>query len=55
MVFGVDDGSRSYGESRMMIDMAYRQGVKGIFCTSHSWEQVKYFEKYQNNFEIMEK
>ena len=32
---GVDDGSRSWDESRWMLECAYRQGIRAIIATPH--------------------
>ena len=50
-VFGVDDGSTSLEMSRKMIEAAYKQGVRHIFCTSHDNADANLYKK---NFNILQ-
>lgn len=51
LIPGVDDGSDSIDMSLDMIKMAYNQGVRIIFCTSHDsaydWDQVTPRENFE--------
>lgn len=51
-VYGIDDGATDIETSLQMIRAAREQGVRAIFCTSHSWGQ---FEKYKLHFEELQK
>lgn len=46
IVPGVDDGSRNIRESLLMIELAEKQGITDIFCTSHNGYCVEDGEKY---------
>lgn len=50
VVYGIDDGAADYEQSLRLIKMEYEQGVRGIFCTSHSYGMVGHYEEYQQNF-----
>ena len=47
----VDDGPASLETAMQMIHAAYMQGVRDIFCTSHSCGD---YESYHKNFTILE-
>ena len=51
-VYGIDDGATDIETSLQMIRLAKEQGVRAIFCTSHSWGQ---FEKYRSHFKELQK
>ena len=50
IVYGIDDGAEDYEQSLRLIEMEYEQGVRGIFCTSHSYGMVHHHEEYHRNF-----
>ena len=50
IVYGIDDGAADYEQSLRLIGMEYEQGVRGIFCTSHSYGMVDHHEEYHKNF-----
>lgn len=50
IVYGIDDGAEGYEQSLRLIGMEYEQGVRGIFCTSHSYGMVDHHEEYHRNF-----
>ena len=50
IVYGIDDGAADYEQSLRLIGMEYEQGVRGIFCTSHSYGMVDHHEEYYKNF-----
>ena len=49
IVCGIDDGAADFEESLRLIDMEYDQGVRGIFCTSHSYGMSERHENYHRN------
>ena len=51
IVYGIDDGAVDYEQSLRLIGMEYEQGVRGIFCTSHSYGMAHHYEEYHNRFE----
>jgi len=51
IVYGIDDGAPNYEESLRLIGMEYDQGVRGIFCTSHSFGMAHQHEEYYKNLE----
>lgn len=46
----IDDGATSLEMSLEMLKMAYNQGVRNIFCTSHNGYSVEETEKYKAQF-----
>lgn len=48
---GIDDGASNVEMSIAMIKSAYKQGVRDIICTAHSWG---YISKYSNAFEQLQ-
>lgn len=50
-----DDGSTSVEMSMEMIDMLYRQNVRTLFCTSHSWNGEEFKNLYIANFNELKK
>ena len=50
IVYGIDDGAEDYEQSLRLIKMEYEQGVRGIFCTSHSFGMVHRNKEYHRNF-----
>jgi len=50
IVYGIDDGAADYEQSLRLIGMEYEQGVRGIFCTSHSYGMVHHHEEYHRSF-----
>ena len=51
-VFGVDDGAETIAESIEMIKLAYEQGVRNIFCTSHDTLDIC---EYNNNLKLLKR
>ena len=49
IVYGIDDGAVDFEESIRLIGMEYDQGVRGIFCTSHSYGMLQHHEDYHRN------
>lgn len=49
----VDDGARDLNMSLEMLRMAYDQGVRSIFCTSHSGYSFRDQQNYLQNFELL--
>ena len=47
VVAGVDDGSTSLAMSLDMLGMAYEQGVRNIFCTSHNVYEAEKLARLQ--------
>ena len=47
----VDDGSRSFNESVQMINMAYDQGVRKLFCTPHDLAFLNANDTVNHNFD----
>lgn len=50
-----DDGSESIEMSLEMLSQAYRQGVRRVFCTSHSWYDNAEKTKYELAFAELKK
>lgn len=50
IVYGIDDGADDREMSLRLIGMEYEQGVRGIFCTSHSWYMDKRHREYHKRF-----
>ena len=47
VLFGIDDGAKSYEMSKEMLTSLYDQGVTDVICTSHSWGHL---DKYASHF-----
>lgn len=47
---GIDDGSRSVGESLLMLQSLYDQGARDVFCASHNWHEIA---RYQEQFDLL--
>ena len=50
IVYGIDDGADDREMSLRLIDMEYNQGVRKIFCTSHSWSVKDCYQDYHRRF-----
>ena len=55
IVPGIDDGSDSIGMSLEMLSIAQEEGIRGIFCTSHSWYSPKGHKAYITSFHELQK
>lgn len=55
MLYGIDDGAFDEKMSLMLIGMDYEQGVRGIFCTNHSYGMQWRHEDYHRRFEKLSK
>lgn len=53
IVPGVDDGSRSIRESLLMLELAEKQGITDVFCTSHNGYSEEDGEQYNASFEAL--
>ena len=53
IVPGVDDGSRSIRESLLMLELAEKQGITDVFCTSHNGYSEEDGEQYNTSFELL--
>lgn len=53
IVPGVDDGSRSIRESLIMLELAEKQGITDVFCTSHNGYSEEDGEQYNTSFEAL--
>lgn len=51
IVFGVDDGSANLQMSLDMLRKAYKEGIRNIVCTSHSWADLR---DYDANFKTLQ-
>ena len=53
IVYGIDDGAADLDESLKLMGLAYEQGVRGIFCTNHSYGMSfgENYKKYHDRFE----
>ena len=49
----VDDGSRNVYESLDMLELAEKQGVTDVFCTSHNGYSVEDGEEYAQAFQVL--
>ena len=54
VVPGIDDGSIDMRMSIAMIELAYEQGVRDIFCTSHNVYSEEEIAKYKSNFMMLQ-
>lgn len=50
----VDDGAIDFSMSLEMIQMAYEQGIRDIYCTSHNPYDKRGSDKYQGQFIMLE-
>ena len=50
----VDDGSRNVYESLDMLELAEKQGITDIFCTSHNGYSVEDGEEYTKDFQLLQ-
>lgn len=50
IVYGVDDGAEDLDMSVEMLKIAYQQGVRTVFCTSHNMNYSIYMNKYMRNY-----
>lgn len=54
IVPGVDDGSLTVSMSLDMIDIAYEQGVRDIFCTSHNVYSEEEITRYKSQYMMLQ-
>ena len=54
VVPGIDDGSINMSMSLDMLEIAYEQGVRDIFCTSHNVYTKEEITKYKSQFTILQ-
>ena len=54
VVPGVDDGSFDMRMSLVMLELAYEQGVREIFCTSHNVYSEEEITKYKSQFMMLQ-
>ena len=54
VVPGVDDGSFDMKMSLEMLELAYEQGVRDIFCTSHNVYSEDEIAKYKSQFMMLQ-
>ena len=50
IVPNVDDGAANLAMSLEMLKMAYNQGVRNIFCTSHNVYDEEEIKRYKSQF-----
>ena len=50
----VDDGSLDIRMSLAMLELAYEQGVRDIFCTSHNVYSEDEIAKYKSQFMMLQ-
>jgi protein-tyrosine phosphatase len=50
----VDDGSRNINESLEMLELAEKQGVTDVFCTTHNGYSAEDREEYDKAFELLQ-
>ena len=55
MLYGIDDGARDSEMSLKLMEMDYEQGVRGIFCTNHSYGMADGYKDYHRRFEKLKK
>ncbi len=53
IVPGFDDGSEDMDMSLEMLSIAEEQGIRSIFCTSHSWCSTRACEAYSTRFQAL--
>ena len=51
ILFDIDDGADTIEESVSMLKTAESQGIRNVFCTSHSWAYD--ITTYNKNFDIL--
>lgn len=54
VVPNVDDGSRNINESLEMLELAEKQGVTDVFCTTHNGYSAEDSEEYDKAFELLQ-
>lgn len=54
VVPGVDDGSFDMRMSLVMLEIAYEQGVRDIFCTSHNVYSEEEITRYKSQFMMLQ-
>lgn len=54
IVPGVDDGSLNMSMSLDMLEIAYEQGVRDIFCTSHNVYSEEEITRYKSQFMMLQ-
>lgn len=54
IVPGVDDGSLNMSMSLDMLEIAYKQGVRDIFCTSHNMYSEEEITRYKSQFMMLQ-
>jgi len=54
VVPGVDDGSLNMSMSLDMLEIAYEQGVRDIFCTSHNVYSEEEIARYKSQFMMLQ-
>ena len=55
MLYGIDDGAHDSEMSLKLMEMDYEQGVRGIFCTNHSYGMENGYKEYHRRFEKLKK
>ncbi len=55
MLYGIDDGARDSEMSLTLIGMDYEQGVRGIFCSNHSYGMENGYMDYHRRFDKLRK
>ena len=51
---GVDDGSLNMSMSLDMLELAYEQGVRDVFCTSHNVYSEEEITRYKSQFMMLQ-
>ena len=54
VVPGVDDGSFDMRMSLVMLEIAYEQGVRDVFCTSHNVYSEEEITRYKSQFMMLQ-
>lgn len=54
IVPGVDDGSLNMSMSLDMLEIAYEQGVRNVFCTSHNVYSEEEITRYKSQFMMLQ-
>ena len=54
IVPGVDDGSLNMSMSLDMLEIAYEQGVRDVFCTSHNVYSEEEITRYKSQFMMLQ-
>ena len=55
MLCNIDDGARDSEMSLKLMGMDYEQGVRGIFCTNHSYGMKDGYKDYHTRFDKLRK